>query len=132
MSTACDARTANVPYFVHMTIQRSSSCSSAFIAKSLGSVTPMAAAEVETELEGGAKSQLQDLAFNAAGYHATRIRKNFRDHTLEITCRYTSVICIFVDLCVRAASLYLFVCPMGTGCAHSGTSESRSKRTSTM
>ena len=83
-----------------------SSYLSASIAKSLSSVTPMAAAEIEKELESAAKSQLQDLASNAAGYQATRIRKKFRDDTLEITCRYNSVICMFVNLCAHAGSFH--------------------------
>ena len=105
MLTTCDAN-CECPILCALDDSAFSSYLSASIAKSLSSVTPMAAAEVEKELEGGAKSQLQDLASNAAGYQATRIRKLFRDDTLEITCRYTSVICKFVNLCARVCSFY--------------------------
>ena len=66
----------------------------------------MAIAEVKEELEGGVANQLQDLACNAAGYHATRLRKRVHDDALEITCRYTSVICKCVDVCVCVGSFY--------------------------
>ena len=109
-----------------------SSYTSASSAKSLSSVTPMAAAEVEKKLGSAAKSQLQDLASNEAGYQATRIRKNVRDDTLEITYRSTFVICMFINLCAHVGTVYWFVCLMGTGCAHSSTSGSTSKTASTM
>ena len=80
--------------------------SSAPITKSLCSFATMAIAEVKEELEGGVANQLQDLVFNAAGYHATLLRERVQDDALEITCRCTSVTCVCVDVCVRVGSFY--------------------------